>query len=139
MAKNTQLANASVSAEADALGALMNSGFMDIFDGTQPATADTATSGQNLLATIGFNATAFPAANNGVLTANPMTACTAANFSNVATWARIFRTNHTTVVMDVTVGTANTNVILNSANIQANAQVSISSFVHTVAKATANL
>lgn len=42
MAKNTQLSNLAVNTEADALGALLNSGLLRIYDGTQPATADTA-------------------------------------------------------------------------------------------------
>lgn len=44
MAKNTQLSNAAVNAEADALSALLNTGYLRIYSGTQPATADTASS-----------------------------------------------------------------------------------------------
>lgn len=136
MSKNTQLANNTVNIQANDLAALLNSGFCDIFDGTQPATADTAITTQNKLASVGFNATAFGNASAGVITANPMTACTAADATGTAAWARCYKTDHNTVVMDVSVGTANTNIVLNAANIQANAQVSISSFVHTVQKST---
>jgi len=136
MAKNTQLTNLAASTEADAFAALFNSGFCDLYDGTQAATGDTAVGAQNLLCTVGFNSTAFPSAANGVITANPMTACSAAAMTGNATWARCYKTDHTTKITDVSVGTANTNIVLNSIAIQANAQVSISSFVHTVAKST---
>ena len=136
MAKNTQLTNLAVNTEANAFAALFDSGFLDLFDGVQPATGDTAITTQNMLASITFNATAFASAANGVITANPMTACSAATLTGNATWARCYESNHTTAVMDVSVGTANTNVVLNSIAIQANAQVSVSSFTHTVAKST---
>lgn len=138
MAKNTQLTNLVVDTQGNSMATLFNSGFMDILDGTQPATGNTAITTQNVLASIGFNATAFGSSANGVLTANPMTACSAANLTGTATWARCYQSNHTTALMDVSVGTANVNVVLNSANIQANAQVSVSSFTHTIAKSTAN-
>ena len=137
MAKNTQLTNLAVQTQAAAYAALFNTGFLDLFDGVQPATGDTATSGQNKLASMTFNATAFVSVANGVMTANPMTACSSANMTGNATWARCFESDHATAIMDVSVGTANTNVVLNSIAIQANAQVSVSSFTHTIAKSTA--
>lgn len=139
MSKNTQLTNLAVSTEADALGALFNLGFLDLFDGVQPANGDTAITSQNMLASVQFNSTAFAAAANGILTANPMTACSAASMTGNATWARCFQADHVTPLMDVSVGTTNANVILNSVAIQANAQVSISGFMHTISKATAGL
>lgn len=139
MSKNTQLTNLVVDTQANSMVALFNSGFLDLYDGTQPATGNTAITTQNLLASITFNATSFGASANGVLTANPMTACSAANLTGNAAWARCFNSNHSTALMDVSVGTANANVILNSVAIQANAQVSVSSMTHTVAKSTANL
>jgi hypothetical protein len=75
MAKNTQLTNLAVNTEADALAALCNGGFMDIYDGTQPATGDTAITTQNKLASCALNATAFGAAVAGVLTANAARRC----------------------------------------------------------------
>lgn len=141
MSKNTQLTNLVVSTEADAMAALFNSGFLDLLDGAQPANGDTAITTQNRLAAITFNATAFASAANGVITANPMTACSAANITGNATWGRCYKSDHTTALMDVSVDvSANTpNVVLNSIAIQANASVSVASFVHTVAKSTANV
>jgi len=138
MPKNTQLTNLVVDTQANSMATLFNSGFMDLLDGSQPATGNTAITTQNVLASVGFNATAWGASANGVLTAGVMTACSSANLSGNAAWARCYKSDHTTALMDVSVGTANANIILNSVVIQAGAQVSVSSMTHTVAKSTAN-
>ena len=136
MALNTQLSNAAVNAEADALAPLLNSGLLRIYDGSQPATANTALGAQVLLAELTFNATAFPAASNGVLTANAITADASANAAGTAAWFRAVKSDGTTVVMDGTVGTATSNLILTTTTISLGLTVSCTSFVHTIAKAT---
>lgn len=136
MAKNTQLTDLVVDAQADALARLLDGGWCDIFDGAQPATGDTALGAQVKLAHVQFNATSAPAAVAGVLTFNAMVAAVALATST-ATWARCYMADGTTPVMDVSAGIATSNIILNSAAIQIGAQVAISSFTHTVAKATA--
>ena len=136
MAKNTQLTNLVVNAQADALARLLDGGWCDIYDGAQPANGDAAVAGTKL-AHIQFNATSAPAAVAGVLTFNAMAAAVALATSAGATWARCFKADGTTAVMDVSAGIATSNIILNSAAIQVGAQVAISSFTHTVAKATA--
>jgi len=59
MAKNTQLAYATCNAQANTIGGLCNDGYIRIYDGSQPANADTAITTQNLLATLRFASTAF--------------------------------------------------------------------------------
>ncbi len=134
MANNPKVTNLGVSTEADAFAALFNSGFIKIYDGTQPATADTAISTQNLLATLTFSATAFPAANNGVLTANTITGDTDADFTATATWFRCVKSDTTTKLMDGSVGTSGCDLNLNSTAIQIHAEVDCSSFVITLSK-----
>jgi hypothetical protein len=134
MASNLYLANVSANAEADALAALLNNGYLRIYSGTQPANADTALSGNTLLAELRFGATAFPAAVAGVLTANAITADTSADATGTATFFRCFKSDGTTVVLDGSVGTATADLILNSTAIQLGAQVSVTSFQHTVVK-----
>ena len=69
MPNNLKLSNNVVNQQADALSDLADNGYLRIYDGTQPATADTAISTKYcLLAELRFNATAAPAASNGVLT-----------------------------------------------------------------------
>lgn len=88
MALNLKLANAAVNAEADALSDQLDNGYLRIYDGTHPATADTAITTQTLLAELRFNATAAPAASAGVLTFNAFTSDPSANASGTATWFR---------------------------------------------------
>lgn len=132
MAKNTQLAYATCNAQADALAALLNNGYLRIYDGTQPANADTAVSTQVLLAELRFNATAFGAAANGVITANALTAEDAALATGTATWYRALASNGTTVVMDGNVGTSNTNLVVPTTSIVSGLGVSVTSLTHTV-------
>lgn len=134
MALNTKMSNAAVNAEADVLSDLLDNGYLRIYDGSQPADADTAVGAQTLLAELRFNATAAPAAVAGVLTMNALTADSSANASGTATWFRALKSDGTTVLFDGSVGTSGANLNLNSVAISAGAQVSVSSFTHTVPK-----
>ena len=138
MPLNTQIATNTVNTGAAAEAALFNGGFIDLYDGAQPATADTALGAQVKGVRCTFNATAFGAPVNGVLTANAIASGTA-TASITPTWARIFKSDGTTVIMDCSVGTASSNIILSAASFVTGTTVSISSFTHTVAKAAAGL
>jgi hypothetical protein len=87
-----------------------------------------------VLAELRFGATAFGAANNGVIAANAITADSDANATGTATWFRCLKSDGATPVMDGNVDTAAANIVLNSTAIQIHAAVSVSSFVHTVTK-----
>lgn len=139
MALNTQLSNAAVNAMADALSALLNNGYLRIYDGTQAATADTALGAQVLLAELRFNATAAPASTVGLLTFNAITSDSSANASGTASWFRCLKSDGTTVVMDGTVGTSGTNMIIATTSISAGQTVSCSSFTHDVLNASSGL
>ncbi len=138
MAKNTQLSNEVVNGQADALARLLDNGYLRIYSGTQPATADTALSGNTLLAELRFAATSAPAASAGVLTFNALTADTAADNTGTATFFRALKSNGTSPVIDGTVGAtgSTSNLELSTTSIVAAVQVSVTSFTHTVAKAT---
>lgn len=136
MALNTQLADATVNAQAAILAALCNSGKICLYDGTQPATADTALSGQTLGVTLTFGATAFPAANNGLLAANEITSGTAIA-PITPTWARIFKSDETTVIMDVSAGASGCNVTVGA--FTAGTVVSCTSFTHDVKNSQSGL
>jgi hypothetical protein len=139
MALNTQLAIATVNGQADNLAARLNSGFLRIYDGTQPATADTAVSTQVLLAELTFNATAAPAAVSGLLTFNAITADSSANATGTASWFRAVASNGTTVVLDGSVGTSASNLVINSTAITILGTVSVTSFTHNTLKLSAGL
>jgi hypothetical protein len=134
MALTPKLSNVAANAEADAVCVLANSGKLRIYDGTQPATADTALSGQVLLAELTFNATAFGAASAGVATANAITQDASADATGTASWFRAVKSDGTTVLFDGSVGTSGSNLNLNSVAIASGAAVQVTSFSFTASK-----
>lgn len=131
MALNPKFSNTCVNAKANAIGDALNTGYIRIYDGSQPADADTAVSGQTLLAELRFAADAFGAAVAGVITANAITDDASANATGTATWARVLASDGTTVWFDGSAGTATANVILNTTSIVAGAVVSCSGLTLT--------
>lgn len=112
------------------------SALLRIYDGSQPATADTAVSSQTLLAELTCNASAFaPAASSGVLTANAITTDSSANATGTAAWFRLVASNGTTVVMDGTVGTSGCDLNITTTSIVSGSPVAVSSFVVTAGNA----
>lgn len=134
MALSPKLANVGANAAADAVCTLLNAGFLDIYDGAQPATADTAIGAQVKLAHLAFGNPAFGAAAAGVAAANAITQDTSADATGTAAWFRAYKTDGTTAVFDGSVGTSGANLNLNSAAISAGAAVSVSSFSYTQSK-----
>lgn len=134
MANNFKRTNLAVSAEADAVNALLNTGYLRIYDGTQPTTADTAVGAQVLLAELRFGATAFGAAANGVATANAITQDSAANATGTASWFRALKSDGSTAVYDGSVGASGADCNLNSTAIQVGAAVSVTSMTYTANK-----
>jgi hypothetical protein len=138
MADTTKISNAAASAEADAFSALLNTGYLRIYDSTggtgQPATVNTAIGSQVLLAELRFSATAAPGATNGVITFSAITSDTAADATGTATWFRAFKSDGTTAIWDGSVGTSGATLNLNSTAIQINAQVDVTSLTFTINK-----
>jgi len=97
MALNPKLADAAVNAEADAVCALLNTGKLRIYDGTQPASADDAIGAQILLAELIFGNPAFGSPSAGVATANAISADTNADATGTATWFRCLKSDLTKV------------------------------------------
>jgi hypothetical protein len=136
MAADPRLTNAAASAAADAVVDLIDAGgagTIKIYDGTIPTNADTAVSGQTLLATLTFSATAFGSASNGVATAAAITDDSSADATSTATWARIASGGGTTI-MDVTVGTSGEDINFNTASFVTGATVSITALTYTQPK-----
>lgn len=134
MAVNLKMADAAVNAEANALAALLNSGYLRVYDGSQPATADTAITSQVLLAELRFGATAFGAAVSGVITANAISDDTDANATGTAAWFRCLESDGVTPVLDGNIATSAANFVINTTSIVIHSDVAVTSFVHTVTK-----
>lgn len=134
MTLGTKLSNAAVNAQAAALNTLLSHGTITIYDGMQPATADTAVSANTAGVILTLATTAF-AISNGVMTANAVTPGTA-TATIIPTWARI-KTSAGATVFDVSAGASGCN--LSISGIDDGATVSCTGFVHTVNKYTTGL
>lgn len=94
------LANNTKNVGLNAETALANSGTINVYDGTRPATPGTALGGGNhLLATLTFGATAYGAASAGVATANAIASGTCVR-TGTASFARVVKSDTTTVIGD---------------------------------------
>jgi len=134
MATECKLATAAVNASAAAVGALLNSGKIRIYDGTKPATANTAISDQVLLAELTFGNPAFGSPDEGVITAEAITQDSDANADGTPTWCRCLKSDNTPV-MDGTAGyPSGFNLNLTTASIVQHAIVTCSSFTYTQPK-----
>lgn len=134
MALTQKLSNAAANAEVAALAAQLDGGFLDIYTGTQPPTADDGIGSAVLLASLQFGSPAFGAPSNGSVNSNPITDEDDAPASGVATWYRCYQADHVTTVQDGSVGTVGCNLNLTDINILLHAIVSISSFSLTASK-----
>jgi len=134
MADTTKISNAAASAAADAFSDLLDNGYLRIYDGAQPATADTALGAQVLLAELRFANPASGAASNGVITFSAITSDSAANATGTAAWFRALKSDGTSSVWDGSVSTSGATLNLNSTAIQVNAQVDVTSLTFTVNK-----
>lgn len=128
---NINVSDTTANAGVAAIVALANSGLIEFYTGTQPANANTALSGNTLLATLTFANPAFGAPTGGVATANAITSGTAAA-TGTATFARVYESNGSTVIFDATVGTSGTAIVMGTTSIVAGGVVSISSATFTL-------
>lgn len=129
MAVNLQITNACRSAACDAIVDRVDTGgagTIKIYTGSQPATADTALGAQTLLVTITLSATAFGSASNGVATLAGTPLSGTAVASGTAAWFRMANGSGTTI-MDGTVGTSSSDIIVNTTTIASGNTVTVSS------------
>lgn len=133
MPLNPKFTNLAVNTKVDAQAVLLNGGFIDIYDGTQPTTADTAIGAQVKLARLTFGNPAFGAGVAGVAAANAITQDTSADATGTAAWFRALKSDGT-AVMDGAVGTTGSNMNINSVAISAGAAVSCTAFTLTESK-----
>jgi hypothetical protein len=107
------------------------SALLRIYSGTRPTNADTALSGNTLLAELTCNATFAPAASGGVLTLNSITQDSSADATGTASFFRLVKSDGTTVVMDGNCGTSGSDLNLTTLSIVATQPVQVTSFVIT--------
>lgn len=127
------ITNAQRSRAADAVTVRANNGRLRIYDGTPPANANAALSGNTLLADLTLSATAFAPAVNGVATANAITGDPSADNSGTATFFRVLESDLTAVVYQGTAGISGAELNLSSVSVIANGPVSVTALTYTQA------
>ena len=125
--RNSMLDNLRTNMDAGAGAATIK-----VYSGTQPATADTALSGNTLLATLTCTDPVAPSASGGVLTMSAITEDSSADATGTATFARVQDSN-ANVIFDCDVGTAGATVNLNTTSIVVGGPVRITSFTVSIA------
>ena len=125
MAKKLILTNDAVNAQAVAVGALLNDGYIRV-----------KTAADGLLAELRFNSTAFNAPSSGVMSAFSITPAAAASGSGTAAKYEAYKSDGATLIWTGTVGLADADLVLNSVTVSSGAQVSITSMAHTVPKSS---
>lgn len=129
MANNPHVSTASRNLGLDAAFDVLNSGFFRVYDGTQPATANTALSGNTKLTDNTFGSPAFAAAASGSKVANAIGSVSILATST-ATWCTMIKTagvRGTDTVMDVSAGTSGADINFNTTSFVISATCAISS------------
>ena len=136
MPLNTQATDLLANLEVAQLTPLASNGLLRVYDGTQPATGDTAITTQVLGVTITLAATAFGAASGGIITANAGTAGVAVA-GITPTWYRLFKADGTTAVIDGSAGASGSNLTIGA--FTAGTSVNFNAFTHQVRKSSSGL
>jgi hypothetical protein len=125
MPSNLKYSNGTRNAQQNGLITYAGSGcLINIYQGSQPANANTAILGQTLLVTLTVSG-AFGTDSNGTITLSTVTNGTAVA-TGTGQFFRIFKSDGTTVVMDGSVATSDADLVLNNTSIATGQVVSIS-------------
>lgn len=135
------ITNTAAKAAMDAVADLVDAGTTDpngalvVYDGTPPADADTALSGNTLLATVelqdpAFNAAADAAPGAIVTLQGVPLSDTSIDATGTASFARLFDRDNA-VIAQFTVGTSGTDIIVNSTAFQSAATFTVTAFTIT--------
>jgi hypothetical protein len=128
MPSNLFLSNVGASTALNNLGVQFNSGFIDIYAGTQPANANTNTTGSEfILAEVSFCSAAQASLVSSTWTAQFLGATTATS-TGIATFYRAI-TSSKVVVLDGSVSTAAADMNFNSNNFATGVSVQVTSYV----------
>lgn len=126
MASNLKYSNGTRDAQQQGLITYAGSGaIIHIYEGTQPANANTAISGQTLLVSLTVTGS-FGTDSNGTITLGSVANGTAVA-TGTAQFFRITKSDNSTVVMDGSVGTSGADMNLNNTSIATTQVVSITS------------
>jgi hypothetical protein len=128
MAFNPKLTDLAANVSANAVCGQLTGGWLRIYTGVQPATADTPVSGQTLLASIKLGTPAFGLAVGGIAPGNPVTPDLDIDANGTGAWFRTFKSDGTTPVYDGSVGLLGCDLVLSSVTFVIHGSVTIVSF-----------
>lgn len=135
MPHETLVAAAGVDAACQAVCLLLNSGYIRLYTGPKPATADTAITTQVQLAELRFGNPAFILPpTDGEAFANAIEPDTDCDATGTAVWFRTYLSDGATPVYDGTVDVADADMVINSTSVQAGAALSVGSFSYSERK-----
>lgn len=129
MANNPEFYDATIEAAVNQMAALLNSGFLEIYTGSQPALDGSLTGTK--LAKLGFSATAFAnsTASGGTVTATANTISSAAALATgTAGYFALLKSDDSTVVATGSIGTSGADINLNTTSIVSGISVSVTAF-----------
>jgi hypothetical protein len=128
MSFNPKLTDLAANASANAVCAQLPGGWIRLYAGVQPATADTPVSTQTLLASIKLGTPAFGPAVAGIAPGNPVTPDLDIDAGGTGTWFRAFKSDGTTPVYDGSVGLLGCDLNLSSVTFVIHGSVTITQF-----------
>ena len=128
MATNPQFYDATVIAAVAAAVALLNSGYIAVYSGSQPALDGALTGTQLAEATFGATAFGTPTASGGTVTAtaNTITSGTVAN-TGTAGYVALLKSDNSTCLVTGSVGTSSADLVLDTLSFVSVANFAISS------------
>lgn len=130
MASNIKIDTTLRNTIADAVTARVgSSGLLKIYSLTQPTSPGTALGAQVLLATLPLSATFAAGASAGVLTASAITTANAVA-TGTANWYSLQKSDSTRII-EGSVGTATSDLVLNTTSIVSGGPVAVTSFTYT--------
>lgn len=124
----TAVRNARMDAITTATG---NAALLRIYDGTAPANANTALSGNTLLAELTCASPFAGASSSGAVTASAITQDSSANATGTASFFRLYKSDGTTVIAQGACGTSGAELNLNTLSIVSGGPVQVTSLVWT--------
>lgn len=135
MAHNVNLSNEYAKAQAAAGGALANGGFLRLYDGVQPGTANATITTQRMLAELRFGNPAGVASDE-MFSFGSMINESSAPLNGTPTWYRAFKANGTSPIRDGSVGLVGSGSDLELDNIDfvVGAEIAVDSLVWRVTK-----
>ena len=132
MAHEIKVSTQAANLKADAWAGALDSGIIRIYQGSKPATGNTALGAATLLGELTFGNPAFGAAVAGLVTANAITGDASANNTGTAQFYRLFQSDGTTPMGDGTCGVTGTGFDLEmaSTSITATGEITCTGFTH---------